>query len=139
MKSVLPLATAPAAPVTPGLDAGTLRHAVGTLAHARVQAAQQVGGVGSRRRDEGDALGGDAGAEVAREVAAFAYEAQRHGVPIADVLLAVHAAVRAAWGPVALGPRETVVRDASRYCVKAFYEARAAAESTPVSPSGPGT
>jgi hypothetical protein len=30
-----------------------------------------------------------------------------------------------------IGPREAVVRDASRCCVKAFYEARAGAAPTP--------
>ena len=125
-----------AATVATNVDDGALRHAVETLAHARVQAAQaaqHAGGVASRRRDEGDALGGDVGAAVAREVATFAEAARRHGVPLADVLLALRATVRAAWGPIAIDPREAVIRETSRCCVKAFYETRAAAPSAATS------
>jgi hypothetical protein len=127
----IPLPAAPVAMIVPALDDGALRDAVGMLAQVRVAAAHVAGGVGSRRRDEGAALDGDAGGAVARAVATLAHAARDGGLPIADLLLALRATVRAAWGPTAIGPREAVVRDAGRRCVQAFYEARAEAAAAP--------
>jgi hypothetical protein len=126
-----PLAAATGATVAPEFSDTALRDAVRTLASARLQAAHEPRGVGGRWLDDGGALAGEAGAAVAREVAAFARAARGRGTSITDVLVAVSAVVRAAGAPMDIGPREAVVRDASRCCVKAFYEARAGATTTP--------
>ena len=121
-------ATLPAAaPVMPALDDTALREAIRTLARVRVQAAHESGKVGGRWLDDGGALAGEAGAAVEREVAAFARGARRRGTDLTEVLVAASAAVRAAGGLMDIGPREAVVRDARRCCVKAYYEAPAVA------------
>jgi hypothetical protein len=122
-----PLATTPVAPIGPGLGDAALRDAVRTLAEVRMQATQVAGAVRRRWQVDDGALTGDAGAAVEREIVLIACAAQRRGAPLPEVLVAVAAAVRAAGGPMAIGPREALVRDADRCCVKAFYEARAAA------------
>ena len=122
MTTMTPLSAPSAAPVAPELGDAPLRDAVRALAHVRVQAAHEAGELGGRWRDDGDALAGEVGAAVAREVAALARAARIRGAPVAEVLVAVAAAVRAAGAPMEIGPREAMVRDAARWCVKAFYD-----------------
>ena len=108
-----------------GLRDVALRDAIQALARAKAQAPHAAG-----------PLGGGADAAVAREVAAFAEDAQRRGVGLDELLVAVAAAVRQSGAALSVGPREAVVRDATRGCVKAYYEARAAAGAATPTESG---